>query len=203
MVTALADINAYILNGGQSRRFNMDKSLVQLNGQTLTEIIYQKLGSIFNNIYIVGKENQFPDFTFIKDIRPVQCQLNGIVTALEHSHNDWIFVIACDLPVVETSSINDLYDNINSNTQVVLPNVNDNLQPLCAFYHKSVLKIFNAAIGIGDYSLMKLLDQIEVVKVIIPSEDEEQFLNINYPEDLKKAEDLINLENTKWTLFKT
>lgn len=63
MDTVIANINAYILTGGQSRRLNMDKSLVQLNGMTLTEIIHQKLSSIFNNIYVVGKENHFPDFT--------------------------------------------------------------------------------------------------------------------------------------------
>ena len=193
MIISLSDINAYILTGGQSRRLNTDKSLVQLDGKTLTEIIHQKLGYIFNNIYVVGKKNHFPDFDFIQDVRPVQCPLNGMVTALEHNKKEWIFIIACDLPMVKTNSINGLYDNINSNTQVVLPNVNDNLQPLCAFYHKSVLKIFNAAIGIGDYSLMKLLDQIEVVKVTIPPENVEQFLNINYQEDLKKAEELLKI----------
>lgn len=194
MSISLSDINAYIFTGGQSRRLNMDKSLVQLNGNTLTEIVHQKLSLIFNNIYIVGKESQFPDYNFIQDIKPVQCPLNGIVTALEHNQNEWIFVIACDLPLINAKSINNMYANIDSNTQVVLPNVNDRLQPLCAFYHKSVLNDFNAAIEKGDYSLMKLLDQIEVVKTTIPPENEEQFLNINYPEDLKKAGEIFKIE---------
>ena len=195
MDTAIVNINAYILTGGQSRRLNTDKSFVQLNGKTLTEIIHQKLSLIFNNIYIVGKENHFPDYNFIQDIKPVQCPLNGIVTAFEHSQNDWFFVIACDMPLVKTNSINKLYQYINSNTQVVLPKVNNIIQPLCAFYHKSALNDSDVAIGKGDYSLMKLLDQINVEKVIILSENEEQFLNINYPEDLKKAEELLKIEN--------
>lgn len=195
MDIAIANINAYILTGGQSRRLHTDKSLVQLNGQTLTEIIHQNLESIFNNIYIVGKENHFPNFNFINDNKFVQCPLNGIVTALEHNQNDWIFVIACDLPLVEASIINELYGCITSSTQIVLPKVNNTLQPLCAFYHMSVLKIFNSAIGKGDYSLMKLLDQIKVVKVTIPIEDEEQFLNINYKKDLEKAEELLKIKN--------
>ena len=195
MDTAIVNINAYILTGGQSRRLNTDKSFVQLNGKTLTEIIHKKLSLIFNNIYIVGKENHFPDYNFIQDIKPVQCPLNGIVTAFEHSQNDWFFVIACDMPLVKTNSINKLYQYINSNTQVVLPKVNNIIQPLCAFYHKSALNDSDVAIGKGDYSLMKLLDQINVEKVIILSENEEQFLNINYPEDLKKAEELLKIEN--------
>ena len=191
MIISLSNINAYIFTGGQSRRLQTDKSLVKLNGKTLTEIMHKKLSLIFDNIYIVGKENNFPDYSFIEDVKPVQCPLNGIVTALEHTQNDWIFVIACDLPLIETSSINYLYDNIKSNVQVVLPIIDDNLQPLCAFYHKSVLTNFNAAIDKGNYSLMKLLDQIEVEKITISPENEGQFLNINYPEDLKKAEELL------------
>jgi len=193
MDTDITKINAYILTGGQSRRLNVDKSLVQLNGQTLTEIIHQKLSPIFSNTYIVGKENNFPNYNFIKDVKPVQCPLNGIVTALEHNQNDWIFVNACDLPLITESIIIDLYKNIKSNKRVVSPIVGDKLQPLCAFYHKSMLTNFNAAIEKGDYSLMKLLDEIEVVKTTISPENEEQFLNINYPEDLEKAEKLIQL----------
>jgi molybdenum cofactor guanylyltransferase len=191
MDTSLSKINAYILTGGQSRRLNTDKSLVKLNGQTLTEIIHNKLNSLFKNIYIVGKENQLPKYNFIKDIKPVQCPLNGIVTALEHNTKDWIFVIACDLPLIRPNAINHLFDNIKSNTQVVLPSVSNSLQPLCSFYHKSVLEQFNSAIIKEEYSLIKLLGQIEVKKVAIPTEVKEQFLNINYPEDLEKAEILL------------
>ena len=179
MLTVLSKINAYILTGGQSRRLKTDKSLVQLNGQTLTKIVHQKLILILDNVYIVGKENRFPGYNFIPDIKPVQCPLNGIVTALEHTQNDWIFIIACDLPLVKIISIYSLYNKIKSTAKVVLPIVGYNLQPLCAFYHKSILKDFNNAIDKGKYSLIKLLDQVEATKVIIPSEDEVQFLNIN------------------------
>lgn len=195
MVTALSEINAYILTGGQSHRLNTDKSLVQLDGKTLTEIIHQKLGSIFNNIYVVGKKNHFPDFDFIQDVKPVQCPLNGIVTALEHNTKEWIFIIACDLPLIRTSSINDLYDNINSNTQVVLPIVNNKIQPLCAFYHRSVLQDFTNAVAHGHYALYRLFDRFNVTKVQVPDNSKEQFLNINYPGDLEKAAELLKIEN--------
>jgi molybdopterin-guanine dinucleotide biosynthesis protein A len=195
MDTSLSDINDCILTCGQSRRLNADKSLVLLNGRTLTDIIHKKLSTIFNNIYVVGKENHFQNYNFMEDIKPFQCPLNGIVTALEHSQNSWIFIIACDLLLVKADTVNNLYNNIKSNTRVVVPLVNDNQQPLCTFYHKSVLKEFNTAIDKGNYSLMKLLEHFEIVKPTIPLEDEEQFLNINYPEELEKAEKLLRMEN--------
>lgn len=195
MNNTLSAINAHILTGGQSRRLRTDKSRVQLNGKTLTEIIHQKLRLIFNNIYIVGKENHFTNFNFIKDVKPVQCPLNGIVTALEHNTKEWIFIIACDLPLIRTSSINDLYDNINSNTQVVLPIVNNKIQPLCAFYHRSVLQDFTNAVAHGHYALYRLFDRFNVTKVQVPDNSKEQFLNINYPGDLEKAAELLKIEN--------
>lgn len=191
MYSAINQVNAYIMTGGQSRRFGEPKCLVKLNGKPLTEIVNRNLISIFNSVNIIGKENHFPDYDFVEDAHPIQCPMNGIATALEHSKTEWIFIVACDMPLINSYIINYLYDKMNSNKQAVIPFIVDRLQPLCAFYHKSVLKKFNTAIDKSNYSLMKLLKQIELVKVSILSEDEEQFLNINYSEDLKKAEEML------------
>ncbi len=195
MDSTINQIDAYILTGGQSRRFGEPKCLVKLTGKSLTEIVNQNLISIFNSVKIIGKENHFPDYNFVEDVHPIQCPLNGITTALEHSKTEWVFVIACDTPLINTNTINYLYGKMDSNKQTVIPFVVDRLQPLCAFYHNSVLKKFNTAIDKGDYSLMRLLKQIEMVKVLIPSENEEQFLNINYPEDLERAEEMLEKIN--------
>ena len=42
---------------------------------------------------------------------------------------------------------------------------------------------------------MKLIEHFELVKATIPLEYEEQFLNINCPEDLEEAEKLLRTEN--------
>jgi len=193
VIEPLKEINAYILIGGQSRRLKTDKSLVKINGKSLTEIVHEKLNDVFMNIYVVGKENKSPDYNFIQDIKPVQCPLNGIITAIEHSQNDWIFVIACDLPMVKTGTINNIYRSVDSNTQVALPVVEKRLQPLCAFYHKSVFKNFENAIVKGNYSLMILLNHLEVKEINIDEKDTDQFLNINRPKDLERASKLLRL----------
>ena len=195
MINSIPDINAYILTGGQSRRMNTDKSRIKLNGKTLTEITYHKLKLLFKEVFIVGKENHLPTLNFIQDIKPIQCPLNGIVTSLDHSQNDWIFIIACDLPMVRKESIDYLYNNIKSNIQIVLPIVGDDLQPLCAFYNKSVLKVYNEAITKSEYSIMKLMNQFEVAKVTISSENKDEFLNVNNPEELRKVESLLMKRN--------
>ncbi len=192
MDSALNKINAYILIGGQSKRFGEPKCLVNFNGKSLTENVYRNIIPTFNNVNIIGKENHFPDYNFVKDMHSIQCPMNGISTALEHSETEWIFVMGCDLPLIKPYIINHLYGNIDKNVQAVIPFVNDRLQPLCAFYHKNILNDFTIAIGQGDYSLMKILKQIAIKKITIPLEAKEQFLNINYPEDLNRAEELVN-----------
>ena len=192
-MNSLLDINAYILTGGQSRRMKTNKSLVQLNGKSLTENVYENLNNMFKDVYVVGKANHFPFYNFVRDIEPVQCPLNGILTALNHSKDDWIFVVACDLPFIKASTINYLFDQIGLNEQIVLPKINDRLQPLCAFYNKSVLSHFKKAITLGNYSLMLSFDKLLVNEVTVDNKYKDQFLNINYPEDLDKASKLLNI----------
>ena len=193
MIESLKEINAYILTGGQSRRMRTNKSLVQLSGKSLTEIVYKNLNNIFKDVIIVGKENHFPHYNFISDLEPVQCPLNGIITSLEHSQNERIFVIACDLPFINSITINYLFNHFDLNEQIVLPKINNRLQPLCAFYNKSVLDHFKNAITLGNYSLISSFKQLLVNEVTLDNKYENQFLNINRPEDLVKASKLLGM----------
>ena len=193
MIELLKGINAYILTGGKSRRMKTTKSLVQLNGKSLTENVYENLNKVFKDVYVVGKENHFPNYNFVSDLEPVQCPLNGIITALENSQKDWIFAIACDLPFITSSTINYLFAQFELKEQIVLPKINDRLQPLCAFYNKSVLNHFKNAIMLGHYSLILSFDQLLVNKVAVDNKFEDQFLNINYPEDLERALKILSM----------
>ena len=184
----LNNISAYILTGGQSRRFPNGKCFAKLNGKPLTEIIYDKLDRLFEDVYIVGKISNFPHYPFIQDNKPIQCPLNGIVSAIEESEYDWNFVISCDLPLINQSTIETLYNCIGKSTHPIIPNVEGRIQPLCAFYHKDFLNYSTKAIEIGEYSITKLLKKIQINEIKVPSREKEQFLNINYPHDLELAE---------------
>lgn len=193
MDTVLNRINAYILTGGQSRRFGEPKCLVKVGDKSLTEIVYDNLNTTFDDISLIGKENHFSQYHYIEDLHSIQCPMNGIATALDNSKSDWIFVLACDMPMINENIINDLYDNIDLDKQAVIPLLIDKLQPLCGFYNKSILGDFDESIKKKKYSLFKLLYQIDIAKIAIPLNLIKQFLNINYPKDLQKAEKLILL----------
>lgn len=181
-------INAYILTGGQSRRFKSDKSLVKLGNKTVTEILYDRLISIFQNVFVVGKKVPPIDLPFIPDLNRIQCPLNGIVTALDHSNTQWSFVIACDQPLLQKETIISLYSHVSPDLHIVIPKTNDKLHTTCAFYHQYTLPVFVGALSRGEYVIYKPFDILNVKKVVIKNSDVEQFVNINTPEDLEMAE---------------
>ncbi len=181
-------VNAYILTGGQSRRFKSDKSLVKLGNKTVTEILYDRLKSIFQNVFVVGKKVPPIDLPFISDLNHIQCPLNGIVTALEHSTTKWSFVIACDQPLLQKETIISLYNHVSPGFHIVIPETDNKLHTTCAFYHQHTLPVFVGALSRGEYVIFKPFDVLNVKKVVIKNSTVEQFININTLEDLKMAE---------------
>ncbi len=185
----LAD--AYILAGGESRRFKMDKSLAKIGNQTLTEILFERLNPIFDRVFIVGKKNKFGKLPFLRDQFEIQCPLNGIVTALQHSDGKWSFIIACDLPLIQIEVIHYLYQNITEKENAILPTTGGKIHGACAFYHSTALPIFLDSMKSGNYSLYKNFSVMNSKIIEMPDKYQSQFLNINRYEDFIEAKKLI------------
>ncbi len=195
--------NAYILTGGQSRRFLSDKSIAKLNNRTFTEILYDKLTLLANKTYLVGKDSSSHPFPFVEDKFPIQCALNGIITALNHSDTDWNFIISCDLPLIEEKTIQTLADLRTEEVEVVLPMIQQTPQPLCSFYNSVVLFNIQESLTRGNYRLRSIVDGLNTTNISIHPEKEMELLNINTVEDLKVAERIINLKyKTPLTKFR-
>lgn len=185
MSSKLKEIEAFILIGGQSLRFGEQKCLVEYKDQKLTEIVYSNIVDTFKKVSIVGKKYYFDQYEFIPDNHQVQCPMNGINTALEAAKSEWIFVIACDMPLIDSKIIDYLYNNIDFAQKALIPQMDGKLQPLCGFYNRSISENFKLAINIEEYSLFKLLTNLDIAKIAIPSNLKLQFLNINYPKDIE------------------
>jgi len=180
-------VNAYILTGGQSRRLKTDKSLVKLGDNTITELLYDRLAVVFKNVYVVGKNTPPGNLPFIPDLNHIQCPLNGIVTALDHSSSEWIFIIACDQPFVQNETIIYLYGHISQATQIIIPKTDNKLHMTSAFYHQSTRSIYKKAIAQGKYAIYEQFGILNVKKITITIQESEQFLNINTHADIERA----------------
>ena len=183
-------ISAFILIGGQSKRFGYPKWKSKVGEITLLNHIYN-MCSLFDNIFIIGKEKpEGFNKPFIKDEFDFQAPINGIFTALKKTNSDWNFVISIDLPLMKSSIIKEIWELGNKSKNAIIPKVDGYLQPICSFYHKRILsQIFNQ-IESNELSLNGLINSVETNYIDMNNYKKES-LNMNTQKEYNKNNDSI------------
>ena len=188
--TKCAGVTGVILAGGNSSRMKSNKALLPFQGELFIERIYQQLASIFPDILLVTNKPELYDFlpcTKVADIYPGMGSLAGIHAGLCNSKTPYIFVVACDMPLVNTSLIKRLVSAINGQ-DVVMPEGSGGLEPLHAIYGKEALPALEESLSKGK---VKIVDCCERLRSTILNRDVVagidpaflSFRNINTPED--------------------
>ena len=180
---------ATILIGGESRRFGSPKWEAIIDGIKLIDRTWD-LCEIFESRFVVGKEK--PDsisYSFIKDELDLQAPINGIYTALKYSKTDWVFLLSCDLPLIDSKVFEKLWESKSENCDAVVPFSNDKIQVTCGFYHKRILGKLESEIEKGNYSIFKLLDNLNTSYVDFG--EDYRFMNMNIKKDMRAVEKIL------------
>ena len=174
--------SAFILIGGQSKRFGYPKWKSKIGEKTLLDHIYN-VCSLFDNTFIVGKKKP-AEFNkpFLKDEFDFQAPINGIFSALNKTHSDWNFVISIDLPLMTPKLIKKIWQSGNKSKNAIVPKIGDYLQPVCAFYNRKVLPEISNQIEKNELSLHALIDCIKTDYVNMDNYSK-QFSNMNTQDD--------------------
>ena len=180
---------AFILIGGKSERFGSPKWKAKINGKSVLDIVWDACNS-FENRIIVGKE-KLDGFEkpFIQDTLKINAPMNGLYTALSNTKTDWILLLSCDLPLIDSKIFKKLWESRKENCDAVIPIANDKMQVTCGFYHKRIWGKLESEIEKGNYSIFKLLYNLNSSFVDFGEDD--RFLNMNTPEDHEAISDLI------------
>ena len=153
--------SAFILIGGQSKRFGYPKWKSKIGEKTLLDHIYN-MCSLFDDTFIIGKKKPTGfNKPFIKDKFDFQAPINGIFSALSKTHSDWNFVISIDLPLMTPKLIKKIWQSGNKSKNAIVPKIGDYLQPVCAFYHRKILPQISNQIEKNELSLHALIDCIK------------------------------------------
>jgi molybdopterin-guanine dinucleotide biosynthesis protein A len=181
---------AVILTGGESKRMGADKASIMLAGQSLLEHVLAQIEPLFSDMLISVRE-QRPDMAYpqIVDGAEERGPMVGIKAALEAVKTDWLFVIACDMPLVSTGLIQHLA-GLRSQHDAVVPFAFDRPQPLFGFYHTTCLPLMKDRMKQGQRSMIRLLDDLDVCLL-----SEQQVKKID-PE-LKSLRSLDTMEDVK------
>jgi len=190
-----------ILSGGTNSRFNgRIKSLVPFHNKPILEHQTQVLKSLFSKIMLITNyPDQFSDYRDLliyTDIIPGKGPLSGIHTALKKSNHDLVFIVAGDMPFININIIARQIIAAGKKYDVIIPQVNNKIEPLHGIYHKKVIDKLENFLQSGKRSSVK--EFLKTINVFYwETDNETPFININTPEELKRYEKSENHKNRR------
>jgi molybdopterin-guanine dinucleotide biosynthesis protein A len=193
------EVTGIILAGGKSSRMGTDKGLQELCGKPLISYTIKVLSELCNSIIISTSSDAYQSFGYktVADEIPGIGPMGGIYTALKQSNTEKNLLLSCDLPFVSMELLSFILKN-SEGYQVTVPwEGNHHYEPLCGFYHLSVLEQIQGFIEENNYKLPDLFKEIAINRLVINKEldfyTEELFLNVNSKHDLARAENLMKI----------
>ncbi len=188
-----------ILAGGASRRMGRNKALIEWDGQPQIARVASALRPVtFEQLIIANDPEpyQFLHLPIIPDIEPGWGPLMGLYSGLRAAKGAWAILVAVDMPFLTSAFLQGLLA-MAPGYDVVIPEVQDKLHPLCAVYRRDTcLPAIEAVIKQGQRRLIAFHDLVKVRRVDEAtlrtiSPDLRELININTPEELRQAQQLL------------
>lgn len=202
-------ITSIVLAGGRSSRLGREKLAEVIAGKSLIERAISRLSPLSQEIIVVISQKQarssLPSYTYpeaktVVDLYPEKGSLIGIYTGLVHSTDFLNVVVACDMPFLNLELLQYMV-KIASGSDVVIPRLGNQTEPLHAVYSKNCIKPIEERIKQGNLKVTGFFDSVKV-RYLGEEEldrfDPERlsFFNINTEADLKRARILATREKT-------
>ena len=171
-----------------------NKAFLSYQEKTFIERLIEA-GSGFEEVIIVANTKEaYENFNLqvVSDVYPGKGPLSGIHAALRVAKTSTVLCVACDMPLTSREVLNGLAQ-ISGDYDVLVPEYEGRLQPLCAIYSKKIKNKVEAQLKKDDFKLQYFIRQLnyQVIRELphrpFKSTD---FLNINTPTDLSELEEM-------------
>ena len=185
-----------IIAGGQSRRMGRDKAFVELAGKPLIERVIEGSADLdqAETILITNKPAQYAHLglPMYRDILPDKGSLGGIYTALVGAQSPNVLALACDMPFVNSSLLRYMIDQMDDDTDIVVPRLAGYPQGLHAIYKKTCIEAIAAQLAADQLKIIRFYDQMRVryldeTDYAAFDPEGSSFANINTPAELEQA----------------
>ncbi len=181
-----------ILTGGTSYRLSgIRKDQIMINKRSIFQRQLSVVKQVVDDVFTVGKNSIANGIPNVKDKITSIGPLGGIFTALLYTKSDYVFVFSCDMPFLNKNLIQAMINEIQkTNSDVLVPHYDNKIEPLHAIYKKSIVKYIEKQIKNKQYKIRLLYEILDVHYFEVDAffNPEVSFYNINYPEDIIKAE---------------
>jgi molybdenum cofactor guanylyltransferase len=201
-------VTCIVLAGGKSKRLGRNKVVEIIGQQSLIERVISVLSCFKSEIIVVkAKESvlpeliKYPEVKVVEDIFPGKGSLGGLYTGLVNSKTFSNLVVACDMPFVNPALLKYMF-GLTESYDVVIPRINDTLEPLHAVYSRNCISPIEYLIEQDRLSILELYKMVSV-KYIESAEVEKldprhlSFFNINTESDLAAGKELAVKEDYK------
>lgn len=188
-MSPVSDITGVILCGGRSSRFGENKALAPIRGEPMVKQVLEVMESVFAPLLMVtNRPEEYAAFNIavVSDLVPDQGPMGGIVTAFHHSSNDRLFVVGCDMPVLDPSVIRKLIE-ADERFDAVVPVHDGRGEYLMALYSRTIFDPMREALNRGERSIRKFLSERPNIRWI-PLAGNSAY-NVNTRDDLQRLEE--------------
>jgi len=192
MQTNVPKLYGLVLSGGRSTRMGMDKGAIAYYGIPQQEHLYDLLDGLCEKVFISLREDQkgnMPNtIATITDLNKFKGPYNGLLSAHEKYPDAAWLVLACDLPLMDVSALNELIsqrDGTKNATAFALKS-NPLPEPLCAIWEPQAFMASKSYLesGVGTCPRKFLIHND--TKLVYPK-NENVLLNANSIEEYHKA----------------
>ncbi len=201
-------LGAIILAGGKSSRMKSNKVFLKINGEPLLMHVVRETSKISDHIIVaIGKDDKEEDYAYIlpKSVKIVhdktetKAALHGMLTGLEAIETDYAIILAVDTPFINANVIKQLQFEAQG-LDIAIPTwPNGNIEPLYAVYNvATTLWVLKKAVNEGEIRIKEVINKLKNINYVPIEKFKDSganlncFFNINTPEDLKRAKQVLN-----------
>ena len=162
--------------------------------------LYELFADLFEEIILVTNNplNYLEwDMSIVTDLFSIRSSLTGIHAGLFYMKHPFGFFSACDTPFLKKDLVAMILGYVDATIDIVMPETSAGTEPLCAVYSKSCLQSVEAHLRRNKCKIQSALRKKRTKKIpekaLRPKDPELlSFFNINTPQDLARAEAIIN-----------
>jgi len=166
-----------------------DKALIEIGDRPLARRVADEIGRVCGSVSLVGDPARYGNLgrPVIPDRFPGRGPLAGIEAALGKTTAEWNLVVACDMPSLDVSILEELFE---AGGDCTVPSYSDGrVEPLCAVFRKRCHAAILEALESGVRKVTEALGRLEskgLCLEYVRVNKADSFANLNTPEDLER-----------------
>jgi molybdenum cofactor guanylyltransferase len=155
------EAEGFVLAGGRSSRMGQDKALLPVDGRPMVELALDKLRSLplAAAPRIAGAASDLSSYAaVIADLHPGCGPLSGIEAAMAASTQPLNVFLGVDTPLLPARLLAwMLLRAETTGAHITIPRIAGRPQPLCAVYHRELLRQITVSLLAGNYKVITVM----------------------------------------------